>query len=212
MKKTPIKRINLVTILVILTLFTYVRTAEAQSSFVEQSNAYIEQDEYIQAFNGGIESVNLVRGQTVNIFATLGNFGDQTLNVVSLNADFKHMDGNSRFDYNYTVDIDTDYRQLGAGDTFTATIIAEINNIEAKYNLTIFFVAEDVYDTSSDLGAPARDYIAAQNITVSVIDLGSNSSATIVGLGITFAAIVVGIIALILYGWLKEKIAKRKYK
>ncbi|GAH90934.1 unnamed protein product, partial [marine sediment metagenome] len=88
------------------------------------------------------------------------------------------------------------------GETFTGTIVAEVVNIEAKYNLSIYFKAEDVYNVVSEFGASAIDFIAAENITVSVVDLGSNSSGTIIGIGITFTVIVLALIGLIFYGWL----------
>jgi len=212
MQKSPVRRISFLAILVMLTLVTSANITKAEIDYNIQNNLVIEQSGYIQAIDGRISKENLVRGEKANIFATLANFGDLSLEVVSLTAYFKHLDGNERFNYNYTIYFDLNHRVLGPGETFTGTIVAEVVNIEAKYNLTIMFKAEDVYNVVSELGASAIDFIAAENITVSVVDLGSSSSGTIIGIGITFTIIVLALIALIFYGWLKEKLAKRKYK
>ncbi|MBY8999437.1 MAG: hypothetical protein KGD64_00820 [Candidatus Heimdallarchaeota archaeon] len=212
MQKNSVKRFSFIGVLVLLTLVTASNAIKAEMSNDYQNNQVIEQDGYIQAFEGGISSTNLVRGESVNIFATLGNFGDLSVTVVSLTAHFEHMDGNIRFNENYSVSFDQNYRTLESGDTFTGSIVADVQNIEAKYNLTIYFTAENSYEAASELGPPARDFIAAENITVSVVDLSSNSSGTIIGIGIVFVVIVLALIGLIFYGWLKEKLGKRKYK
>lgn len=212
MRKSSVRGMNFLVVLIMLTLVTASNITKAEIDYNIQNNSYIEQSGYIQAINGGISDVNLIRGNNMNIFATLANLGDLSLEVLSLTAHFKHLDGNTRFDYNYTVNFDENHRSLGPGDTLTGSIVAEVKNIEAKYNLTIYFKAEDVYDATSELGAPARDFVAADNITISVVDLGSNSSGTIIGVGITFTVIVLAIIGLIIYGWAKEKLAARKYK
>ena len=212
MQKNSVRRISFLAILVMLTLVTSANTIKAEMDYNIQNSSVIEQSGYIQAFDGGISEENLVRGEKVNIFATLANFGDLSLEVISLTAHFKHLDGNVRFDYNYTINFDHNHRTVGPGETFTGTIVAEVANIEAKYNLSIYFIAEDVYESDSEFGAAAIPFIAAENITISVVDLGSSSSGTIIGIGITFAIIVLALIGLIFYGWLKERLAKRKYK
>lgn len=212
MQKSSVRRISFLAILVMLTLVTSANITKAEIGYNIQNSSAIEQSGYIQTISGGISEENLVRGQKVNIFATLANFGDLSLDVISLTAHFKHLDGNVRFNYNYTIDFDYNHRTLEPGETFTGTIVAEVVNIEAKYNLSIYFKAEDVYDSTSEFGAAAIDFIAAENITVSVVDLGSSSSGTIIGIGITFTIIVLALIGLIFYGWLKERLAKRKYK
>ena len=211
MQKSSVRRISFLAILVMLTLVTSANIIKAEIGYTQNSSA-IEQSGYIQAVDGGISEENLVRGEKVNIFASLANFGDLSLDVVSLTAHFKHLDGNVRFDYNYTINFDYNHRTLEPGDIFTGTIVAEVVNIEAKYNLSIYFIAEDVYESDSEFGAAAIPFIAAENITVSVVDLGSSSSGTIIGIGITFTVIVLSLIGLIFYGWLKERLAKRKYK
>lgn len=212
MQKGSFRRIGFLAILVMLTLVTSANITKAEIDYNIQNNSVVEQSGYIQAVDGGISGEHLVRGEKVNIFATLANFGDLSLDVNSLTAHFKHMDGNVRFDYNYTINFDSNHRTLEPGETFTGTIVAEVVNIEAKYNLTIFFKADDVYNAPNELGASSIEFIAAENITVSVVDLGSSSSGTIIGIGITFTIIVLALIGLIFYGWLKEKLAKRKYK
>ncbi|MCK4896079.1 MAG: hypothetical protein KAS47_04675 [Candidatus Heimdallarchaeota archaeon] len=212
MQKSSVRRISFLAILVMLTLVTSANITKAEIDYNIQTNSVIEQSGYIQASDGGISEEHLVRGEKVNIFATLANFGDLPLDVVSLTAHFKHLDGNVRFDYNYTINFDYNHRTLEPGGTFTGTIVAEVVNIEAKYNLSIYFKAEDVYDSTSEFGAAAIDFIAAENITVSVVDLGSSASGTIIGLGITFTIMVLSLFGLIFYGWLKERLAKRKYK
>ncbi len=212
MQKSPLRRISFLAILVMLTLVTSANMTKAEINYNIQNSSTIEQSGYIQGISGGISEENLVRGENVNIFATLANFGDLSLDVISLTAHFKHQDGNDKFDYNYTIYFDNNHRTLGAGETFTGTIVAEVVNIEAKYNLSIYFKAEDVYESTSEFGAAAMDFLVVENITISVVDLGSNSSGTIIGIGITFTIIVLALIGLILYGWLKEKLAKRKYK
>lgn len=212
MQKISVRRISFLAILVMLTLVTSANIIKAETDYNIQNSSAIEQSGYIQAIGGGISEENLIRGKKVNIFATLANFGDLSLDVISLTAHFKHLDGNVRFDYNYTIDFDYNHRTLEPGGTFTGTIVAEVVNIEAKYNLSIYFTAEDVYDSASEFGAAAIDFIAAENITVSVVDLGSSASGTIIGLGITFTVMVLALFGLIFYGWLKERLAKRKYK
>ena len=213
MQKSSVRRLSFLAILVMLTLVTSANISKAEIDYKIQNSSVIEQSGgYIQASDGGISEENLVRGEKMNIFATLANFGDLPLDIMSLTAHFKHLDGNVKFDYNYTIKFDSNHRTLEPGETFTGAIIAEVVNIEAKYNLSIYFKAEDVYDSTSELGAAAEDFIAAENITVSVVDLGSSASGTIIGLGIVFTIIVLALFGLILYSWLKEKLAKRKYK
>ncbi|MCG3223345.1 MAG: hypothetical protein H7647_02680, partial [Candidatus Heimdallarchaeota archaeon] len=124
MQKKSVRRISFLAILVMLTLVTSANTTKAEIDYNIQNSSVIEQSGYIQAFDGGISKENLVRGEKVNVFATLANFGDLSLDVVSLTAYFKHMDGNERFDYNYTINFDQNHRTLEPGDTFTGTIVA----------------------------------------------------------------------------------------
>ena len=164
----------------------------------------------IQAFNGNISDTSIIRGDIVYFYATLANLGDQAITVISLNVVFAHAEGSKRFDKKYTVEFDRDHRSIGPEDSFTATMEEIITNSEASYNVSIYFIAENIYDETSEFGPPALNYTAVEDIVVSVIDLGTSSNV-IIGIGITFAAIVVLVIGVIIYGWLKEKLSKRKY-
>ena len=85
-----------------------------------------------------------------------------------------------------------------------------ITNSEASYNVSVYFVAENIYDESSEFGPPALNYTAVEDLLVSVVDLGTSSNV-IIGIGITFGVIVLVIIGIIVFGWLREKLSKRKY-
>lgn len=196
-KKIWIK-VSAFTIFLILAINPTSRVTRAQS------------DQYIAAFDGQISDTYIIRYQTVNIHATLVNFGDQDIEVESLKADFVHLEGNNRFNRTYIYRFDTDHNTVGPGASITGTIRSEIDNPEAGYNVTIYFLALDTYHPHPEFGAYNVKYIAAENITVSVVDFGGASNI-IMGIGIAFAAAVGGIIVFILYGWIKDKIAKRKY-
>ncbi len=169
-----------------------------------------QSEQYIAAFNGRMSETSITRNNVVSIFATIVNFGDQTITVESLKAEFVHNGGNARLNSTYTQKFDTDHNSLEPGASLTGTLRAEITNPEAEYNVTIYFWAVDVYHPHPSFGAYGRKYIAAENITVSIVDYGGPSNV-IIGVGITFAVAVLGVIVFILYGWIKEKLAKRKY-
>ena len=166
--------------------------------------------EFIAAFNGRISDSQIVRNNVISIYATIVNFGDQTIKVESLKADFVHLGGNDRLNSTYTQDFDTDHNSLEPGASLTGTLRAEITNAEADYNVTIYFWAIDEYHPHPEIGAYGKKYIAAENITVSIIDYGGPSKV-IIGVGIAFAVAVGGVIVFILYGWIRDKLKKRKY-
>jgi len=167
----------------------------------------------IQTFDASISSKKIIRGSIVDIYATVANMGDKEFDVVSLNAYFQHYQNISRFDKTYTVKFDYDHRTVKPNETLTGTLRAKITNAEAKYNVTIYFVIEDTYNSTSVEGenvAPARNFYVATNITVEVIEVATPSEV-VLGIGLTFTALV-GIMALyIIFNWLKEKLKKRKY-
>ena len=169
-----------------------------------------QSDQYIGALNGRITDTNIVRNTRVTFQATLVNFGDLEMDVISFNAEFVHLGGNDRFNTTYTITYDVHHRTLEPGASLTGTLREEITSPEASYNVTIYFKALDVYHPHDTFGPSAIDYIAAENITVSVIDFGGPSNI-IIGVGLAFAAIVGIVVIVIIYGWLKEKLAKRKY-
>ena len=195
-KKIWIK-VSTLTIFMILAFNSASRVARAQS------------DQYIAAFNGRMSDTYIVRYQTIHIHATLVNFGDQEMEVESLRADFVHLEGNNKFNRTYIYRFDTDHNTIDPGASLTGTINTEITNPEAGYNVTIYFKALDVYHPH-ELGAFNVKYIAAENITVAIVDFGGASNV-IMGIGIAFAAAVGGVILFIIYGWIKDKRAKRKY-
>ena len=199
-------------IFVLIVTVSVFNLTNAQINNIEQTPPTLQQSEQIQAYNGRISSTYIERGEIVYIFATIGNFGDQVVPVVTLNAEFNHTEGNEALRQLYTVTIDYDHRDLEPGETFTGTLMVEITNPEARYNVTIFFKAEDVYDPNTGPigGAPAFEFEAAKNIEVHIVDYGGASNV-ILGIGLTFAGIVVAIVLFILYGWLREKLEKRKY-
>ena len=183
-------------------------------ALVNSENPSIATDQevaLIKAFNGQISSTYISRGDTISIYATVGNFGDQTVTVLSLRANFTHFDGNENLNDFYEIRFDTNHRTIGPNETFTGTLRATVDIPEANYNVTIFFSVENIYEAGdNDLGAAARDYYAAHDIFVSVVELGGPSNV-ILGVGITFGLALVAVIVVLLYGWLKEKLAKRKY-
>jgi len=197
-------------IFILLALTPFANIAKAKNIEQTTDTSISQTDELIQAFNGNVSTTYIVRGDSINFFATIANFGNQNVTVLSLNAVFVHLEGTSRFNRKYTVEFDINHRTIGQDESFTGTLREEIDNQEAKYNVTIYFVAENVYDTTSELGSPALNYTAAANITVRVVDFG-RASNVILGIGIAFAITVVVVILIILYGWLKERFSKRKY-
>ncbi|MCE7741663.1 MAG: hypothetical protein GOP50_04335 [Candidatus Heimdallarchaeota archaeon] len=166
--------------------------------------------EYIAAFNGRMSDTQIVRNQVISIYATIVNFGDLTIKVQSLKVDFVHLGGNIRLNSTYTQNFDVDHYKLEPGASLTGTIRTEITNAEADYNVTIYFWAVDEYHPHPEIGAFGKKYIAAENITVSIVDYGGPSNV-IIGIGIAFAVAVVGVIVFILYGWIRDKLKKRKY-
>ena len=130
--------------------------------------------------------------------------------IPSFNVDFIHLGGNDRFNTTYSVNYDFDHRTLEPGASLTGTLREEITSPEADYNVSIYFKALDAYHPHETFGPSARDYIAAENITVSVVDFGGPSNI-ILGIGLTFAAGVGIVVIVIIYGWLKEKLTKRRY-
>ncbi len=185
----------------------------AKANNVEQELPILQQSiDQIQVYNGRISSTYVERGEIVYVFATIINLGDQVVPVVSLNANFSHVGNTTALNQVYTVTIDYDHRDLEPGETFTGTLMVEIINPEARYNVEIFFQAEDVYDPNTGPvgGAPAFPFYAAEIFEVHVVDYGGASSV-VVGIGLAIAGVVVAIVLFILYGWLKEKLQKRKY-
>jgi hypothetical protein len=197
-------------IFILLALSPFANIAKAKNIEQTSDTSISQTDELIQAFNGNVSTTYIIRGEAINFFATIANFGDQDVTVLSLNAVFVHLEGTSRFNRRYSVEFDRNHRTIGPGESFTGTLREKIDNQEAQYNVSIYFVAEDVYDTTNELGAPALNYTAAFNITVRVVDFGSASNI-ILGIGISFALVVVVVILIILYGWLRERLSKRKY-
>ena len=169
-----------------------------------------QSEEYIAAFNGTLSSTQIERNHVVSFYATIVNFGDLTIEVESMKADFVHLGGNNRLNSTYTQKFDKNHNSLEPGASLTGTLRAEITNPEADYNVSVYFWAVDEYHPHSEIGAYPKKYIAAENITVSVVDYGGPSDV-IIGVGIAFAVAVVGVIVFILYGWIKEKLKKRKY-
>jgi len=197
----------------IITLFvtaSFSNISDAKHFLPETGNSLSQTGELIQAFNGNISDISIIRGDTIYFHATLANLGDLDVTVVSLNAEFIHAEGIIRFNRLYTVEFDRDHRTIGPEDSFTATMEEIITNAEATYNVSIFFVAENSYDETSEFGPPALNYTALDQVVVTVIDLGSSSNV-IIGIGVTFGVIVVIVIGIIIYGWLREKLTQRKY-
>ena len=204
------KKTGLLAVLLLLAVIPFTNASVAENSTPVPADNHIEQSNVIQAFNGNISSTYIVRGDTISFYGTVLNYGDLNATMLSFNAVFVHQEGNSRFNRIYSVSIDADHRNLGPGESFTGTLKDEITNPESTYNVSVYFVVEDVYDADTEFGAPAWNFTAAENIIVKVIDVTS-PSGVILGVGITFAVIVVTVIIIILYGWLKEKFTKRKH-
>ncbi|MHA1952579.1 MAG: hypothetical protein ACXAAM_01370 [Candidatus Heimdallarchaeaceae archaeon] len=203
-------KVGLCLIIALFATTPFSKVSNALDSLPFTENTFSQTGELIQAFNGNMSDTSIIRGDTIYFHATLANLGEQSVTVISLNAEFVHAEGNSQFNRRYRVEFDRDHRSIGPEDSFTATMEEIITNAEASYNVTIYFVAENVYDESSEFGPPALNYTAVEDIRVSVVDLGSSSNV-IIGIGITFGAIVLIVVGIIIYGWLKEKLSKRKY-
>ena len=198
MNKKHLIRASTLLIFLTLALNPVAKTTQAQS------------EEYIAAFNGRLSDTNIIRNSIVSIFATIVNFGDQTITVEYLKADFVHVGGNIRLNSTYTQVFDTDHNSLEPGASLTGTLRTEITNAEAEYNVTIYFWAIDEYNPHPEIGAYGKKYVAAENVSVTIVDFGGPSDI-IIGVGIAFAVAVGGVIVFILYGWLKDRFKKRKY-
>lgn len=198
MNKKQLIKVSTLLIFLTLALNPVAKTTQAQSA------------ELIAAFNGRMSDTSIVRNNVVSIYATIVNFGDQTIAVESLKADFVHLGGNNRLNSTYTQKFDTDHYLLEPGASLTGTLRAEITNAESDYNVTIYFWAVDEYNPHPEFGAYGKKYIAAENITVTVLDYGGPSNV-IIGVGIAFAVAVAGVIVFILYGWIRDRLKKRKY-
>ena len=204
------KKAGLITVLVLLVVVSITNASMAENNTTVPANNQIEQSNVIQAFNGNISTTYIVRGHTISFYGTVLNYGNLNATILSFNAEFIHLEGNNRFNRHYSVRIDEDHKNLGPGESFTGTLRDEITNPESTYNVSIYFVVEDVYDAQTEFGAPAWNFTAAENIIVTVVDITS-PSGIILGVGITFGVGVLIVIVIILYGWLKERLAKRKY-
>ena len=198
MNKKQLIKISTLLISLTLVLNPFAKVTQAQS------------EEYIAAFNGRLSDTSIVRNNVVSIYATIVNFGDLTIQVESLKADFVHLGGNDRLNTTYTQKFDKDHYSLEPGASLTGTLRAEITNAEADYNVTIYFWAVDEYHPHPEIGAYGKKYVAAENISVSIVDYGGPSNV-IIGVGIAFAVAVAGVIVFILYGWIRERLKKRKY-
>lgn len=208
-KKIGLK-VGLCLIITLLVTTSFSNVSNGRDFVSSTDNTFAQTGELIQAFNGNISDTSIIRGDTIYFHATLANLGDQEVTVISLTVDFVHVENITRFNRRYVLEFDRDHRTIGPEDSFTATMEEIITNSEASYNVSVYFVAENIYDESSEFGPPALNYIAVEDVLVSVVDLGTSSSV-IIGIGITFGIIVLLIIGVILYGWLKEKLSKRKY-
>ncbi len=203
-------KVGLCLIIALFATTPFSNVSNAIVSLPITENTFSQTGELIQAFNGNMSDTSIIRGDTIYFHATLANLGDQSVTVISLNAEFVHTENSTQFNRRYTVEFDRDHRSIGPEDSFTATMEEVITNAEASYYVSIFFVAENVYDESSEFGPPALNYTAVEDVLVSVVDLGSSSNV-IIGIGVTFGVIVLIVIGIIVYGWLKEKLSKRKY-
>ena len=208
-KKIGLK-VSLILIIVLLATTPFSNVSNARDFVPIVDNTIAQTGELIQAFNGNISDTSIIRGDTVYFYATLANLGDQEVTVLYLTVDFVHAEGNKRFNKQYRLEFDRDHRTIGPEDSFTATMEEVITNSEASYNVSVYFVAENIYDESSEFGPPALNYTAVEDLLVSVVDLGTSSNV-IIGIGITFGVIVLVIIGIIVFGWLREKLSKRKY-
>ncbi len=205
-----VKKTGLMAVLMLLVIIPFTNASMAENNTAVPNDNQIEQSNVIQAFNGNISTTYIVRGDTISFYGTVLNYGDLNATILSFNAEFIHLEGNNRFNRHYSVGIDADHRNLGPRESFTGTLRDEITNPESTYNVSVYFVVEDVYDADTEFGAPAWNFTAAENIIVTVIDITS-PSGIILGVGVTFVVIVVIVVIIILYGWLKERSAKRKH-
>ncbi|MHA1400617.1 MAG: hypothetical protein ACTSQE_09735 [Candidatus Heimdallarchaeaceae archaeon] len=171
----------------------------------------VKAENEIQAYDGQISETNILRNSNVNIYATLVNLGNKTILVHSLNAEFINADGLTKYNKLYTVKYDQDYRELNPGESITGTLNIKVTNAEGSYNVSIFFKATDVYSADNPLGeAPILNYTTGNIITVKVYDR-ANATGIVAGIGFTFLGIVGVVTLFILYGWIKERMTKKKY-
>lgn len=166
------------------------------------------QDELIIVMDGSISETVITRGSVVNFYGTVTNLGNDSVEILSLNADFIHYENITQYDITYTVGLDLDHRTIGPKETYTATLQAEITNYEAIYNVSIYFIIGNPYN--STVGPVARDFYLINDLEVRVLAKTSSSGAVLL-IGTIFA-IGIGIVALyLIYGWLKERRATKKY-
>ncbi|MHA1866662.1 MAG: hypothetical protein ACTSVB_09410 [Candidatus Heimdallarchaeaceae archaeon] len=178
------------------------------SSFVFSVRAENE----IQVYDDQITDTKIYRNSIINVFATIVNLGNKTILVHSLNAEFINADGLSKYNKLYSEKYDTDHRELGAGESLTGTLRFKVVNAEGTYNVSIFFKATDVYSEDNPLGeAPILNYTTGKIFSVKVYEQ-TNASGIIAGISFTFLGIVGVIVLFIFYGWIKERITKKKYE
>ena len=166
------------------------------------------QEELIIVMDGSISETVITRGSVVNFHGTAINLGNDSVEILSLNADFIHYENITQYNINYTVGLDLDHRTIGPKETYTATLQAEITNYEAKYKVSIYFVIANPYN--STVGPVARDFYLINDLNVTVL-AKTSSSGPVLLIGTIFA-IGIGIVVLyLIYGWLKERRATKKY-
>ncbi len=199
LNKRNITNLGKMTLLLIILFASTIQNAQAQSTEI-----------YIT--DGHISETRIFRNSVVDIYATIVNLGNKSFDVISIVANFTNVAGSSKFNEEYSAPIDPTNRTLKAGQSFTATLKAKIINPESTYNVSIHFVAQDVYSEGdgTGIGPLPKIFPLAENISVYVVDLG-NTSGVVLGIGLTFAGMVGVVILFIFYSWIKEKIKGKKH-
>ncbi len=165
----------------------------------------------IQVYDAQLSEKVILKNTVVDIYATLANLGNKSILVHSLNAEFIAVNASVKNDRVYTHIYDKDHREIGPGDSITGSMKIKVVNPEGTYNVRIFFKATDVYSSDNPLGeAPVLNYTTCYNVTVKIYDK-ANITGIVAGIGFTFMGIV-GVLGLVLfYGWIKDRINKKKY-
>ncbi len=190
-----------------LKIFSIIFMLFASNMFIHSTKAAVNE---IEAYDGVLSKTNIVRGEEVNFFATLVNIGNESFEVISINVMFVNINGSERYNSNYSRNFNTYHRTLDAQESMTATLKAKITNVPSYYNVSIFFVAEDIYNANNPLSPLPNDYFAVKDVVVRVIDMRS-SSGIVLGIGIGFVSIV-GVTVLVLIGsYIKNKLKEKRY-
>lgn len=128
-----------------------------------------------QLFTGtyGVIPSKITQGQTVNIGATIYNYGSTPKYVHSMNVTFvENLGVGTRIApqrHNYTTAYPASLSELSSNSSFSDVITAKINLKAELYNVSIYFMCSN---SSGDVYVTWDPIYAVRNFTLSVIGVG----------------------------------------